>query len=301
MKPILLVSLGMFFLAGEIGGQPIQPPKNVVCIPSTFYVGDKVTLRFTVESRKGTELKVPEELPKLSWGVVHLIQVSSSEQKDKHEVSISFTPYRTGTQRMPPLKLGLVTVEDIQVSISSLLDTAKEIPAPLREQMVIPNTTLVLALGIGGVFSLLILYLLWIRWGYPWIQNWWERHQRRKPYKQLIKDLEALKEQRGDPRQFYVHLLDSVRLYLSQRWNPCMMAYTTTELEMNLFRDWGSEETVASLLGIFKKGDRVKFGGKNVDTESLPKDLHLIQTCMTEIENYFLGKEKTRKGSHDHV
>jgi len=304
---ICLLSFLFYFLlplAGEEHPKPLTaPPEGLSFTPNPYFVGDRVTLRFRLETPAREELRPPSSIPTLSWGVVQKVDLLPLEGKKGYEVIIVFTPYRTGPQLFPPLELGSLRVEAISVEVSSLLETAREVPQPLREQAMIPYLNFLLLLAVGVLLSLPLFYLLWKRKLHAVLAGMWERHRGKYLYRQLNRRLNHLEETIStiEPKIFYSSLQEHLRHYLSHRFTPKIIAYTTTEIGTYLDshkQEWEGYRSVplSALLEVFRRGDEVRFAGMRVDTPVLCSDLSILRRVTDEVERTFWERRRKRKG-----
>jgi hypothetical protein len=292
-------------LRGEERLKPlIPPPERLSFIPNPYFVGDRVTLRFRLETPTREELRPLSSNPTISWGVVQKVNLLPLEGKKGYEVTIVFIPYRTGRQLFPPLEFGSLRVDQISVEVSSLLETVREVPQPLREQAMIPYLNFLLVLAVGGVLSIPLCYLLWKRKLHAVLVDMWERHRGKYLYRQLNRKLDHLegKISTMEPKIFYSTLQEHLRHYLSHRWTPKIIAYTTTEIGMYLERikqEWVEDKSgypSAALLEVFRRGDEVKFAGMQVDTPVLRSDLLVLRRVVDRVEQTFWERRRRRKG-----
>ncbi len=291
---ILLFDL--FSLSSEEKAIPVLPlPDQLLFIPSTYFVGDRVTLRFSLDTSSiEEELHPPRMVPSLSWGVVHQIQLIPFKGKKGYEVHISFTPYKTGRQIFPYLELGPLRLEQIPVQVSSLLQTAREVPQPIRDQAMIPYLNVLLLLGIGIFLATPLIYLLWKRGLHAVLVLSWDRYRGKRLYRQLLRKLDHLEHRIStmEPNIFYSSLQENLRSYLSHRWNPKIIAYTTTEIGKLL----GVNHPGSGLLEVFQRGDKVRFAGMEVNTHVLRSDLLAVRQGVDEVERTFWQQGRKVKG-----
>ena len=296
MSLLSILCLCFFFpLPAEENSKPvILPPEGISFIPNPCFVGDRVTLRFRLEPPARGKPQPPSSLPTLSWGVVQKVNLLPLDGKKGYEVAIVFIPYRTGRQLFPPLELGSLRVEAIPVEVSSLLETAREVPQPLRDQAMIPYLTFLLLLLVGGLLSLPLFYLLWKRKLHAVLVGMWERHRGKHLYRQLNRSLDHLESRIStiEPKIFYSFLQEHLRYYLSHRWTPKIIAYTTTEIGMYLEKSGHP----FALLEVFRRGDEVKFAARQVDTPVLRSDLLVLRQVVAEVERSFWEQRRRRKG-----
>ena len=279
----------------------VSLPASITFIPSTYFVGDRVTLRFVLDVPMEKQLNPPRSMPSLSWGVVHQIKVIPLGGKKGYEVIILFTPYRTGSQLFPPIELGPVKIDQIPVQVSSILGKVQEVPQPIREQVSIPFMNLFLVLIAGVVITPLLIYLLWRGGFHSVLLRIWERYRGKVVYRQLHRMLDHLEREilRIDPKTFYSSLQESLRYYLSHRWTPKVIAYTTTEIRMYLDSTQGEGKegnADAYLLEVFQRGDTVRFAERQVETDVLRFDVQTVRRVVERVEQRFWEQRRKVKG-----
>lgn len=289
-------------VASEDKTGPLFPlPVSITFIPSTYFVGDRVTLRFILDVPMEKQLNPPRSMPTLSWGVVHQIKLIPLGGKKGHEVTIVFTPYRTGRQLFPPIELGPVRIDQIPVQVSSILGKVQEVPQPIREQMSIPYMNLFLVLMVGVVLTIPLIYLPWRGEFHSVLGRILKRYRGKYVYRQLHRILDHLEREISmiDPKTFYTSLQESLRYYLSYRWTPKIIAYTTTEIHMYLdtTQGEGNEENAdVYLLEVFQRGDTVRFAGRQVEIDVLRSDLQTVRRAVDRVEQTFWEQRRKAKG-----
>ncbi|GAB4364416.1 MAG: hypothetical protein Kow009_01160 [Spirochaetales bacterium] len=296
---ILLVSLSLSTLLLPLSAQEnapplVPPPAERSLTPSPCFVGDRVLLRLHLDVPEHADLRVPDPLPALSWGVVRKIEIVPPPGGTGYDVTILFTPYRTGAQSFPPIDLGPFRLDRIPVLVSALLEEDQEVPQPIREQLMIPSMANLLIPAAGILLVLPLIYLLWTRTIRTTLRILWERLRGRFSYRQVLRKLYHLERRVAEmePKTFYSTLQASVRDYLSRRWNPGIVAYTTTEIGLYMETEGLVGAGGALLLEVFHRGDEVKFAGSQVDTSVLRSDLVRIRQALGEMERTFWDRRR---------
>ncbi|MCX7787456.1 MAG: hypothetical protein N2442_07150 [Spirochaetes bacterium] len=301
---VCILLFDLFCLASQEKGKPfLVTPDQLTFIPSTYFVGDRVTLRFSFDLPSWEELHPLHSMPSLPWGIVHQMNLLPLKGKKGYEVTIVFTPYRTGRQLFPYLEFGPVRLEQIPVQVSSLLPTTREVPQPIREQMMIPHMSLLFVLGVGVFLAIPLLYLVWEKRFHSAFFPIWERYREKRLYRQLLRKLDQLEHEIStiEPKAFYSSLQENLRYYLSHRWNPKVIAYTTTEIGIFLGQVVAGKTMVTNdpgsiLLEIFQRGDAVKFAGWEVSSHVLHSDILLVRRGVEEVERTFWAQRKKVRG-----
>lgn len=287
-------------------------PSQMTFTPSTYFVGDRVTLRVILEVSRQKDLVPPRSIPPLSWGVVHQINLLPLKADKGYELILVFTPYRTGNQLLPALELGTYRLEQIPIQVPSLLEKAQEIPQPLREPTMVPYLKYLLIGSVGIILALTLLFLLVRNRLHSVLGSIWERYRGKGLYRQLQRKLERLERELStmEPKTFYTFIQENLRHYLSHRWTPKMIAYTTTEIGMYIGElvqkeagkvvpshlPMNKDNSEVLLLEIFRRGDAVRFAGAPVDRTVLASDLRTLRQVVQEVERTFWEKRRKGKG-----
>jgi hypothetical protein len=233
---------------------------RTVFLPPVYYVGDELELRIEVQSEEELALTEPSELPAIEWGEIRDIRiVERGREKSVRVILVSFVP---GSHVLPAIDLGAVSLSGIEISTSSILAEDDRQPAQAKGQLLLPGTRFYIGFTIGIIVVIPLLFLLFFKWGKEKIVLLIKKYKERQPARNLIKALQQLNEDAADldGRDFYILLLDEIRVYLTKKIKVDCLSATSGELELVLSAVLPAENQQTALMKIFKQGDLVKFG-----------------------------------------
>jgi len=253
-------------------------------LPSIFYVGDQVELRISLRTPFADTLTVPQELPQPSWGRIDSVRILRAA--DDPEIRIRFTSFVPGTRTLPTLDLGSVQLEGVNIFVSSLLEDGITELAPPRDAILLPGTALLLFFQVLLLIMLPLGIWLLLRQGRPLFLKLWSRYRDGLPFRRSSRSLKLLASnmETMDARSFYIRILEETRLYLSDRLKIPALSATTSELNETLKQRIHSVEVVATIMDLFRHGDRVKFAKEPSSLESRMLELHNLEACLRHIE-----------------
>lgn len=264
--------------------------ERVLFIPPDFYVGDEIEMRIVLKLEDGVSLQPPKGYPTVNWMRYSDVRIQEKEAHT-YEVRVFFSPYFTGTRTMAPLVLGDITLDTIKIRTRSVIeDGEREFAAPAG-QAYLPGTRLFLAIGIG---FLLVIPLLFITLGgrlRRGIADVLARKRIRKPYKQFLASIAALEEQahRFSARSFYISLTEEFRRYLTARTKKDFFSLTTVESKI-LFEDLiPDKELLQRLSEVLSNSDGAKFAARDVPLEVRSEDLRFLKAVGDTVERSMGG------------
>lgn len=261
-------------------------------LPQVFYVGDRVEMR--VKFRVGTQagVRLPEESPTMEWGTLH--RVGLEETSSGWELRASFTPFRPGTQTLPAMVLGDVYLRGVDVPVSSILEDTRSELAPLRDQLMLPATRVLLAAVLGTLVAVPLLWFVSYRWGRRRILSLVQRYRAAVPYRRIRRSLRRLSTEMDgmSDREFYIRLLSDFRSYLTRRMHTDALSATTEELADELERYIPSVEDREAVLEVFHFGDRVKFASQRATARTRADHLEAVLRVLRHLER----KREPREG-----
>ena len=240
-------------------------------------------LAITLAIDNNLKLEEPTVYPFVEWIEIHSIRV---EQTDNDAIiHINFTPFAAGTRILPPLDFGSILLNDIKITIQSLLSISRPESRQLRGQLLIPGTRLTMAifLALASVMPFFLLAFVKLtvtifqRAGDVFRFHWPLRHLRR-----LVKRLRAdLGVQ--SPGQWYAQLTEGLRIYLGFRLHRDCRTATTAEIAaMKAFSVANTPQY--KLLILLKEADMVKFAGQKADERTLRQALYTVETESLKLE-----------------
>ena len=281
MRKLLIIIVT--FLSFSVVGETLNVIK-VVSTPKDFYVGDLVTLHIYVETPFEDILETPKEIPVSDWIDIKSVNLVDNGSKESI-IRLSFTSFSPGLKLIPDIFLGNNVLHDLKIQTLSMLDDQFTELQPLSPQMVPPGTNLIVVfLFLGVVFGPFLIFLIW-RAMYRSIKIAIKKYKREKPFRKYYK---VLKRLRGDikeksVRDFYVLIIEQLRIYLAIRFNSDFSSATTMEMDLLLQTVMDSDST-EELLSICRFADLVKFSHTNASVLHREKDLITIIDILYQLE-----------------
>ncbi|MFO8063216.1 MAG: hypothetical protein R6V29_01115 [Spirochaetia bacterium] len=272
---------------GEGGGaDPRAEAKveNTNFLPQVFYVGDRVEMRVEFRLDSQATVRLPEETPTMEWGTLH--RVGLEEISSGWELRVSFTPFRPGTQTLPSMVLGDAYLSGVDVPVASILEENRSELAPLRDQLMLPATRVMLAAALGLLVAVPLVWFVSFRWGRRRLSSLVRRYRDALPYRRTARSLRRLSNEMDgmSDREFYIQLLSDFRAYLSRRMHTDALSATTEELATELERYIPSAEDRAAVLEVFHFGDRVKFASQRATARTRAEHLEAVLRVLRHVE-----------------
>jgi hypothetical protein len=276
----LLLLLPPIRIAAEAG----YTIEQVHFLPPTYFVGDEVEVRIRIAVKEGFVPAEPSELPAPSW--VHIRDVRIIPISSEYDIRISFSSYDTGTGELPPIALGDITLEGVEIGTESMLsdDTVK-----IEESFgpaLLPGTRLLLALGVGALLIVPVLGFFLVIWIRKLIKHIVGERKERRPFKKLTLVLNELANSASpaNNREFYIRLTEVFREYLSSRLEMNLRGFTASELENSLTARFAGISPVEKISTEFARFDAVKFGSLRVNRPGRNTDIRKIRDAAEAVE-----------------
>ncbi|MFP4384377.1 MAG: hypothetical protein ACLFST_03260 [Spirochaetia bacterium] len=274
MKPVMVF---IFLLILPVFILPAQEIEDITYLPPVFYVGDNIEIRITVSTGEGVELQSPEELPDPGWGTINSVRIIKKPYN--WEVRIGVTSFVPETQTLPALDLRGMILRNIDVPVASLLDDAEPVLAQPRSQLLLPSTKLYLSLGVGILVGIPLVGIFGFRWIKKKFHDIMAVYRENQPNRRLSKILASLSDTvREDPRQFYIVLLDELRLFMSNKSGVNCTSATTDELSAYVHDFTGDEVLCREIMDVFVKGDLVKFANRRTTLKKRKHHMEVVQS-----------------------
>lgn len=258
---------------------------NEIFIPPHYYVGDTVLHQFDLVLEEGETVAMAEELPRAEWVILENMEMARLGNVVK--VSLWFTSFQTGTRTLPPLDLGGVLVDDIQIFTASLSEERdiREIRG-IRDNLDYPGIKVIL--GILILLAVTAPYFLYmgLRIIYRHIHLFTKRIMRSGPRRRinrLRKGLTLRLDDIGRERDFFVDLSQGIRRYLSERLGRDYLSMTTRDMALTSpIR--GHSYLWNNTMGLMKMADMVKFAGEKVGRKDMIWSLQILNELIAAIE-----------------
>ncbi len=255
-------------------------------LPADYYVGDTVQMSFSLRTDRSYNLFAPDTLPDPGW--VKILSVDVVPGARETQVTIRLIPYYPGTRTLPPLEMGDLTVDDLKLYTSSMLNTesSREI-AGIRSPLLIPGTRTVGALLFSILFSLPVVLIFLFRLIRTRTGNIIKSYRVNLPYRQFQRLVRRIRRSMVSmpEKDFYKRLSKGLKTYLSSRFHEDLTSSTTTEIEALMSGSRVQESLVLALAGLFHRIDRVKFAGEKLlysDREQLLVEVEQLSEALEE-------------------
>lgn len=284
MRKYLLLFL-FLAAAGSVWSQNYQI-QNLQFLPPDYYVGDTVEMSFILRTDRAVNLRVPETLPDHGW--VRFLSADVQMEGRDYKVSLRLIPYYPGTRTLPPLDLGDLSLTDLKIFTSSLLNTdTPRVLAEIQPPMLIPGTRAVGALIFSVIFSLPLVLLFLYRVLRDRTGEILRSYQLNLPYRQFQRLIRKIRRTMVSmpEKEFYTAFTGGLKKYLSTRFQRDLTASTTLEIA-TLLNDSPIHSTLSlSLSNLFHRIDRVKFAGDKLlysDREQLLSEVEEVSHALED-------------------
>lgn len=273
-------------------------------LPPLYYVGDQVELRVTLRSRFVSSITIPRELPQPSWGQIQDLRIL--DRGADRELRIRFVAFEPGTKTLPPLNLGPLVVADINVFVTSILNSGDQELRPLRSQILLPGTQAFIVLIIGGIVLVPLAWFFLFRTLRGSVQRIRRFYQEGKPYRRMQRNIRVMRSAADtvQGREFYIALLREIRAYLSERFQISAYSLTSGELATVFQHRLPEPEDREKLSKLFLHGDMVKFANLPSTITTRMSHLDLVERILAKIETVERSRRqeqeaRSRKGKKE--
>jgi hypothetical protein len=238
-------------------------------LPLSAQVGDPVLYHVELVVPDHARIVPPPMLPKepeIEISDVKVREIRKLDSRTVYAVNVYYVSFAPGSQMLPPLDLGDVTLRDVEIRTLSVL-AADEIVrvSPSRDQIVLPGTLLFMtsiALALVGFVGAIIGGIILSKKLASILAVY---RKRRIPARHLAKSLRSLcSRSKRDSAEFFDSIALMTRTYLSERLEFPALTFTTSEI-----RDYIGDVKIAlrareEVSGILMETDRIKFGGDRI-------------------------------------
>lgn len=278
---ILVVAL-FTITVSEARGQDVT---DVMFLPQTYHVGDRVEARVVLRNLEVDDLTIPAQPPETSW--VRFESIIPIQRADGVELRILFQPFFVGTRELPALDLDGAVVTGITAFTTSVRTSDDEAASLIvRDQLVLPGTQLQLALLIGLIVIVPIVVIVTGGWGRRTVRRVARWYRENRPYRTFSRAIKALNKETHaiDGKTFYIRLLDISRTYLDGRFGTTVRSATTGELDGVLSRAGIDDESRRRIVSLFQFGDLVKFANQKVGIEARSRHVQELQRVVETLQ-----------------
>jgi hypothetical protein len=252
--------------------QSSQQPQELLFIPSHFYVGDEVLLRFNLTVSPDEELTI-EAYPRSDTLVVD--NITLTQKSTTVLVSVQFRSFMVGSQTLD-LQIGSIQVKNIPIQVSSLLDEGfTGTLAPYKPQL-LTNTPLLLISLVLLIF--LVPPSLYFGYHYARYLSKEAERQRHSPYRLFIKEILKLQKtgQVINDQIYYTQLLHVFRHYLATMTGISAFTSSTSSELKHLVSECFSEDHTDQIINCFLRSDSIRFGGRLAEPQERERDTAIL-------------------------
>ncbi len=260
--------------------------KREIFLPQKFFVGDTVELRIELKLQERVRVEVPRSIPETDWLKIVKVKIEKASNNDV-TVRIFFISYQPGTQVLPVIRLGDITLSNLQIYTSSVLEIRKvKYPRGIKDQLTFPGTYRVIVIFTFLVFSLPFILVF----GFVKIKSLVLRIR-----ENILKRIPLLEYRRGllslekdiskfEKRIFYMKLTRLLKRYLSSRIGKNIESLTTKELTEKIEESGLDDAVVKKLMDFFKFSDKVKFQGYKPVLDDMKTHILVMKELVEDIE-----------------
>ncbi|MDA3955842.1 hypothetical protein [Oceanispirochaeta sp.] len=259
---------------------------NLSFLPPDYYVGDTVEMSFVLKTDQPVDLSSPETFPDPGW--VRFLSIDIEPRGEDSYVVLRLIPYYPGTRALPPLDIGDLSLVDLKIFTSSILDSgiSREL-SEIRSPLLIPGTRAVGALLVSLLFSLPILLLFLYKVIRTRTVNIIRTYQLNLPYRRFQRLIRSIRRTMVSmpEKEFYLSFTGGLKKYLSTRFHQDLTSSTTSEIEYLLNHSRIHETLALSLINFFHRVDRVKFAGDKLlysDREQLLGEVEDVSEALED-------------------
>lgn len=285
-KLIFLPIITFFFILSAAYGEGDCTIQSIHFLPPTYYVGDVVTLRITLDPEAGCALTPPETYPSDRW-----VRVKSAEL-DRLDgvpvITVRFISFYPGERALPPIVFGSFVLRNITLKPASVMEETEREFAPLRTEILLPGTRLFFF----ALFSGAALIVLFMTLALPRVKSRLDiflRERRVRQWKKkFFSELADLKRKGEglDSALFYRRLSGGVKKYIGEKKRVDCLPLTSGEMKGVVEGTAElSEELAGDIVAILRRSELVRFGGAAVSREQKHEDLQTVAAVIEELEH----------------
>ncbi len=275
MKRYLLLPL-LFFLSLSLPGDEFCKVTDIRFLPPTYYPGDRLTVLIRVEVGPDCSVTPPQIVPADPY--ISIRDVEVSRNGDYAQVSISLTTFLPGERTVPRMELGDIEIADILLSPASLVEDLDADFQPLRDQLLLPGTRVLLVFTVTGIAAAVLAAVFLftrLKAKLQGLRRWWHAWVEKRRLAGLLGKLEKEFSLMGAD-MFYRLLSGRLRSYIGILFSIPSEALTSKELD-SFFTGGAAAGAYTDLAGIFRRSDEVRFGGASVRKETVLRDVSSVR------------------------
>ncbi|MCL2519642.1 MAG: hypothetical protein FWE37_01375 [Spirochaetaceae bacterium] len=257
-------------------------PENIVFVPAHYYVGDSISLQFTLPVGEDILLSVqPYEMNER----IVVEQIRVVQRATDTLVMVEFRVFAPGAGTIS-FDFGAVQTTAINYNVASLLgNNANQELHSAYLPLALNGTILLITLSVATLFLFPLIIYYGLRAAKKLMQtfiNYWY-----SPFKELRKDIkQLLKAEELDNRQFYFTLLESYRNYLSKSSHVKEYRSATADEFAGLLKKSYNVKEINLIVKLYERGDLIKFGGLKISDKQRKEDIELVRNLAKNYERY---------------
>jgi len=283
LRQRLIVLFTLHSVAVSLGAQAVLRSHQFT--PSTFFVGDEVTLLIEFDVSEPMAVEIPSFFPESEW--IEIRSIDIQEWEGTLAVLIAFSPYAPGTRTLPPMELGALKLVDIKIPTYSILQNTHDDVRTLRGQMMLPGTKLAVALILTVLAMAPFLGYGLFRFVLNQVKQLQLRFRFNQPVRKMHRLVKKLHTRIGviSAPLWYSELTKGIRDYLSSHIHQDCRSATTVEIA--LMEEFQNDDSLhQTLLMVLQDGDMVKFAGRRANDQ-------VMENTLFNVERVIRGWEKS--------
>ncbi|AYE36062.1 hypothetical protein DB313_00870 [Borrelia turcica IST7] len=273
--------------------------KNEIFIPTRYYVGDTVELKFSLVLSEDENF-TPADFKEIKN---EFVEVNSLIYRpERGEIIIQFVSFYVGSNTLPLIYVGDVSKNNksIKVVLKNIkINTSKLIAADdslmiqnIEGVLFLPGTSTYLVIFVLALMVVPYVFIKFLKLIRNLLTFLIMRHNLRKPYRIFQKQFVILSnyiKNEEDQIVFYNLLNSSLRVYLSKKTGFDFNAITTTEISEILQNLKVPYEIRSTLVNMLRISDFSKFSGVNLLGGNLSLVLEDLKKAALSFEEFNRG------------
>ncbi|AGT27169.1 hypothetical protein [Borrelia miyamotoi] len=290
------IVLFAFFLSFDLFSYELR---NEIFIPTRYYVGDTVELKFSLILSED-EIFVPIEFEEIKNEFVEI--KSLVYRPESGELIICFVSFYVGSNTLPRIYAGNVVngnkffkiiLNNIKINTSKLVSDNDSLKIhDIEGVLFLPGTSTYLIIFLLALVLVPYLFINFLKFVKHLLVFLVMRHKLRKPYKVFQKQLVVLSNcvKNNEKQDVVYNLLNSsLRVYLSKKTGFNFNAITTTEISEILQSINVPYEICSIFINVFRLSDFSKFSGINLSGGNLSLVLEDLRKAAFNFDEFIRG------------
>jgi hypothetical protein len=252
--------------------------------PPEFTVGEEVCITVILSHDQPMNILVPSVFPVSAEWVIEQVVINQPSNY-KTRIDVFFRSFVPGSGELPPVDLGEWTLPGFVIFTNPVLGESDIELKSLRAQVLLPGTRLYLAVILVSLMVAPFVMIFLGRFLKKQSLFLYRKFKIRRPFfrlNRLLRKLEA-SEETLEAKDFYIHLTDGIKKYLTEKLHRDFNSATTLEIAEAeyLVRH---QVNLKDLVKLLKKSDLVKFAGKGESLRDRHKSLETVRSFCRHLE-----------------